>query len=148
MWGQIQLQGRPSKPHPSWVTALTVNVPGVGTFLPSTDQNGRFLLVLPSQTSLNITVKGVTTLGNIKNNVWLNPGRNDIHFGTLLAGDCNADNAIDITDFSIFRSQFGTTTAQSDFNGNGTVDIFDFSLLRTNFGRSGDVVISWDSRDE
>ena len=121
---------------------LTVDVPGVGAFSPSTDQNGLFMLVLPPQQPLSIQVKGSTTLRNVKNNVRLDPGNNNLSLGTLLAGDSNGDNVVDIVDFSIFRSKYGTASAQADLNGNGVVDIFDFSLLRTNFGRSGDIIVS------
>ena len=145
MWGEVTLQGRPAKPDPSWVMPLTVDVPGVGTFSPSTDQYGRFLVTLPPSIPLSIHVKGLTTLRNIKNNVLLAPGTNTVDLGTLLSGDCNDDNVVDIVDFSIFRSRFGTDDAQTDFNGNGLVDIFDFSLLRTNFGRTGNVIVSFDN---
>jgi len=133
-------------PHPSWVLPLVVTVSGHGTFYPSTDQWGRFMIALPPLQTYEVTVKGSTTLRNIKYNVFLWPGSNDVHFGALIAGDCNNDNTVDIVDFSIFRSQFGTSASQSDFNGDGIVNIFDFSLLRTNFGRSGDIVVSQEER--
>lgn len=140
--GSVTLQGRPAPPHPAWVLPVQVEASGHGTFNLSTNQEGRFEVPLPPLVNYVVKVKGSTTLRNVKNNVFIWPGVNDVHFGTLLAGDCNGDNTVDIVDFSIFRSLFGTPSAQADLNGDGFVDIFDFSLLRTNFGRSGDIIVS------
>lgn len=140
--GQVTLQGRPAKPHSSWVLPVAVNVSGHGTFNISTDQWGQFQLVLPPLQTYVVTVKGLNTLRNAKNDVFLWVGLNDIDFGTLLAGDCNDDNLVDIVDFSIFRSYFGTSNAVADLSGDGIVDIVDFSIFRSNFGRSGDIIVS------
>ncbi len=146
VWGSVTLQGRPPAPDPAWVLALAVSFSGVGAFPVNTDQFGRFLAIVPGLHFYDVTVKGLTTLRNAKNNVYVGAGSTEVYLGTLLAGDCNNDNVVDIADFSIFRSRFGTTSAEADFNGNGLVDINDFSLLRMNFGRSGDIIITADER--
>jgi hypothetical protein len=56
-----------------------------------------------------------------------------------LAGDANLDGVVDLTDFLILRSNFGTSGLftsyrQGDFNDDGRVDLADFLLLRGNFG--------------
>jgi hypothetical protein len=107
-----------------------------------TDQYGRFLLTMPPLNTYTISVKGLNTLRNVKQGVFINTGTNNVDLGTLVSGDADGDNTVDIVDFSIFRSKFGTSTAAPDFNGDGLVNIYDFSLLRTNFGRAGDIVIS------
>jgi hypothetical protein len=142
--GSVTLQGRPAAPHSSWVLPISVNVSGVGTFNISTDNQGRFSLVVPPLRVYDISVKGLGTLGNIKNNLLVITGPYDIYFGTLLAGDCSGDNVVDVVDFSVFRSLFGGTAASSDFNGDGLVNIFDFSLFRMNFGRFGNIIVSED----
>lgn len=144
VWGQVTLQGRPGAPDPAWVLPVTVNVSGVGTFQTTTDQYGRFMVAVPAPRIVDIRVKGATTLSNIKNNVPAIAGIVNVDFGTLVAGDCNNDNLVDVVDFSIFRSQFGTANPQSDFNGDTWVDVADFSLLRSNFWRSGDIIVSED----
>ena len=121
-----------------------MNVSGVGSFNLSTDVWGRFSLVVPSLRIYDVSVKGLGTLGNIKNNILIITGPHDVYFGTLLAGDCNGDNVVDVVDFSLFRSLFGSTAPSADFNGDGLVNIFDFSLFRMNFGRYGNIIVSED----
>ncbi len=57
----------------------------------------------------------------------------------LLPGDANGDGAVDLEDFVILKTNFGTTgatLAQGDFNGDGDVDLDDFVILKANFGRT------------
>jgi hypothetical protein len=61
---------------------------------------------------------------------------------TLLGGDCNNDDGIDITDGAIASASFGFGTGQASFdvradiNGDGLVDIFDLVMVGNNFGCS------------
>lgn len=63
---------------------------------------------------------------------------------TLLNGDVNGDNRVNIADFIALRAAFGSSPGsgswnpRADLNGDGTVGIADFLILRANFGRSGD----------
>jgi len=56
-----------------------------------------------------------------------------------LPGDFNADGKIDLTDFGILKTNFGTgtTLAQGDANGDAKVDLTDFGILKNNFGKTG-----------
>jgi hypothetical protein len=56
---------------------------------------------------------------------------------TLLGGDINGDNVIDIRDLSYVAYHFGGPDAQSDVNGDGQVDILDLTLIAGNFGKKG-----------
>lgn len=56
---------------------------------------------------------------------------------TLLGGDVNQDNTIDIRDLSYVAYHFGGPDAQSDINGDGQVDILDLTLIAGNFGIRG-----------
>lgn len=140
--GAVTLQGRPAPPHPSWVLLLEVQVSGLGTYHLHSDEEGHFALPVPPYQFYDIRVKGLNTLSALANDRWVGAGITSIGFGTLPTGDCSGDDAIDITDFSIFRSVFGLNAPHADFNGDGVVDIFDFSLFRMNFGRSGPVIVS------
>jgi hypothetical protein len=144
IWGEVTLQGRLAKPDGAWALPVEVIVSGHGTYALQTDQHGRFLLTLPPLGTPTISVKGLNTLRNVKHEVSVSPGTSNVSFGMLVTGDADNDNTIDIVDFSIFRTKFGTTDTASDFNGDGLVNVYDFSLLRTNFGRTGDIVISGD----
>lgn len=53
----------------------------------------------------------------------------------LLAGDGNGDGKVDLLDFGLLRSQFGTAALESDYDASGRVDLADFGALRENFGK-------------
>ncbi|MEM1011449.1 MAG: PEP-CTERM sorting domain-containing protein [Planctomycetota bacterium] len=55
-----------------------------------------------------------------------------------LPGDANGDGTVDLADFGILRSEFGSMGDMllADFNGDMTVDLADFGILRANFGTS------------
>jgi hypothetical protein len=55
------------------------------------------------------------------------------------AGDVNQDGKVDLDDFGILKSNFGTgtTPAQGDVNNDGKVDLSDFGILKGNFGAGG-----------
>jgi probable HAF family extracellular repeat protein len=57
---------------------------------------------------------------------------------TLIPGDANADGKVDLTDFGILKSNFGTgtTLAEGDFTGDGKIDLSDFGVLKANFGQT------------
>lgn len=63
---------------------------------------------------------------------------------TLANGDVNNDNRVNIADFVLLRSAFGSApgsanwVAGADLNGDGTVGIADFIVLRSSFGLIGD----------
>ena len=63
---------------------------------------------------------------------------------TLLPGDLNGDNVVDLQDFGALAEAFGTEAGGpgwnwlADLNGDGVVDLGDFSLLASDFGLSGD----------
>jgi len=149
----VNLQGRGAAPDASWSVPLTLALhpPGGGehtyVFTPTTDSSGTFSVSGITPGSYEATVKNIHTLGNRKA-VTLISGANAISFGTLLEGDANDDNCINITDFSLLRTAFATCEGdgkfdpRTDFNEDGCVNISDFSLLRTNFGLCGDIDVT------
>ena len=145
--GQVQLQGRPAPPNPSWIVNLTVTV-GPNVYMVTTDQSGAFVINGVPTGIHNITVKNPHALSNRKLNVVILPGLNAVNMGLLKEGDASNDDIVDITDFSILRTTFGTTDAQADFNQDGVVDISDFSLLRTNFGQAGPIIVEMEKSSE
>jgi hypothetical protein len=58
---------------------------------------------------------------------------------TLIGGDINGDNEIDVRDLSYVAWQFDESDPKADINGDGVVDIFDLSLIAGNFGRKGPI---------
>lgn len=59
---------------------------------------------------------------------------------TLIGGDVNNDNRIDILDLSYVAYRFNEVDANADANGDGVVDILDLSLTAGNFGKSGPII--------
>ncbi len=55
-------------------------------------------------------------------------------FGNICDADLNNDLTVNMSDFSMFRSAFGTANPDADFNGDGQVNMSDFSLFRSAFG--------------
>lgn len=74
--------------------------------------------------------------------VWavVNDGTGNFAVMQRTPGDVNGDGTVNFSDFSILRSNFGTssgaTWSQGDFTGNGAVNFTDFGMLRANFGSS------------
>ncbi|MFW6153672.1 MAG: dockerin type I domain-containing protein [Planctomycetota bacterium] len=57
---------------------------------------------------------------------------------TVVPGDADGDGDVDLDDFAILKTHFGTpsgaTRDQGDFDGDGDVDLDDFVILKTHFG--------------
>lgn len=140
--GHVTLQGRPTPPHVRWVTPLTVTV-GSTEYAVTTDTSGYFTMtegLTPG--TYDIRVKHAHTLRNVKRGASLVAGQNDVDFGTLIEGDANNNNCVEMLDFVILRSKFGSTIdLRADFNQSGVVDMLDFVWLRVNFGRCGDIEV-------
>jgi poly(3-hydroxybutyrate) depolymerase len=137
--GSVVLQGRPPAPHPSWSVPLTVTI-STASYSVTTDQRGNFTLSGLTPGTYDIGVKNRHTLRNLKSSVTLAVGTNAVSFGTLLEGDANDDNYVNISDFSLLRLGFAPGYDERvDFNEDGIVNISDFSLLAVNFGRQGSV---------
>jgi hypothetical protein len=54
---------------------------------------------------------------------------------TYKKGDCNHDNAVNLTDLSILLSNYNKAYANADFDGNGIVSLTDLSILLSNYGK-------------
>jgi hypothetical protein len=87
----------------------------------------------------DITAVSEHTLLNVKRNIEITSSFNSVNLGTLLEGNANKDDRINILDFGILATAYGKNKDQSgynamaDFDRNGAVNIFDFGLLATNY---------------
>jgi hypothetical protein len=152
--GGVTLQGRPAPPNPLQQRQLTVTLylaadsSLVGSHLVTTDTSGNFTLSgIPSGT-YHVRIKDPLALSRLVKNLFVSNGATS-QFGsqTVPVGDSDNNDQIDIVDFSLLRSVFGTSptcgTALpvpgncADYDGSGQIDIVDFSLLRSSFGQSG-----------
>ncbi len=114
-----------------------------------TDPNATVTLTDLDPGTYDVLLKGDTSLTIRARSVTLLPGPNTPAAGTvtLLEGDANDDDRINIVDFAALSSTYATkvtpsgdgTGISADFNRSGYIDAFDFSLLARNYAVSGPV---------
>jgi hypothetical protein len=103
-----------------------------------TDTSGNFTVNtgLPdgSYTWVMTGAKNLSTRGTLT----LSGGIAVQSFGLQPAGDTNANNIVNATDFGNLRNQFGQAgDRNSDFDMNNVTNATDFNLLKAHFGQSG-----------
>jgi hypothetical protein len=91
---------------------------------------------LPEMANMRILVRGYLT--RAVNNVNLSNSAQTIAFPTLLAGDVNGDNSIDILDFFFVTGKWYQSDEVADYNRDGLVNALDFSIAGKNWMKSGD----------
>mgnify|MGYP006282442965 CR=1 FL=1 len=70
--------------------------------------------------------------------------QNRIEFGPFTPGDLNEDNTVNVDDFRIFSSNYGTSMSDpeynilSDFNCDGVIDKPDFAAFSAAYNETGD----------
>ena len=95
----------------------------------------------------DITVIGESTLLNAKRNVVISAPNTSVDLGTLLEGNANGDNIINLNDYAILSMYWLTSEAQNeydvrtDFDRNGLINAADLYLLADNWLRSSPVEI-------
>jgi len=97
----------------------------------SAEERGLYDLTVSRPGCLTATVKNVEV------------DQHDVIFAdvTLVAGDTNGDEMINIMDMGAFRADFGKTGEEignpyTDVNGDGMVNIMDMGVFRANFGKT------------
>lgn len=155
--GQVDLQGRPAKPHRAWSIPLTVGLTDLeNSELPAirkrvtTDEQGRFTLADLPIGRYHIRVKGDHTLGSTIATVELAPGANRLYLGTLLEGDVEhdrSDNRITTIDFGLLSGALNHCDGDSGYIAYADLDetdacvtARDAALLVANFNAAGDRV--------
>ncbi|MHB1462165.1 MAG: hypothetical protein ACYC1M_12845 [Armatimonadota bacterium] len=90
--------------------------------------------VVPGTYSLSLTGSHWTT--RIIKDINVN-GTTSINT-TLTNGDSDGNSQINLFDFVVLDSKFGSSDAMADLNGDGMVNLFDYVLIDQNFGAQGD----------
>jgi len=96
----------------------------------------------------DISVIGESTLMNIKRNVLISAPNTSVDMGTLLEGNTNRDNIINLDDFAILSKHWPATKAKgeydirADFDRNELINIADLYLLATNWLKSSPIEIT------
>ena len=100
---------------------------------------GTYDLVVTKPGHLTYTITGVVVgTGNVDLTVDTSKAYSTI---TLLAGNMDGNNAINLQDLNQFRSNFGKagssiTNSNADIDGNATVNLQDLNVFRSNFGKT------------
>jgi alpha-tubulin suppressor-like RCC1 family protein len=121
--------------HEIGVTTFTrsVTLAADGSYSVSGLPTGTYNIGVKGPKWLRKTLTGVSVSGQVAG---ISP--------SLLAGDINGDNVVDLNDFSLLAEAFGSDSSSAnwnvyaDLNCDGVVDLNDFSLLAANFGVAGD----------
>ena len=109
------------------------------------DVNGEFQTPeFPSGTyNILVTVEGYLT--KLISNIEIEEGMNELAINSIILGDLNGSNSVNVTDLSLVGLAFGSTASDAnynylaDFNCNGLINIVDLSLLNVSFGLGGDI---------
>jgi len=154
--GDASMEGRPQGPRWAVPLHVTLHQPGEDTevagYFVDANNAGDFQVGGLELGTYDVKVKGNHTLRSVVRNVTLNAGNNAVNFGTLVEGDANNDNIVDLLDAVAVQAAYGKSEGESgfdpncDFDENGVVNIGDVSILNVNFGRMGDVVVGGGSQ--
>ncbi len=105
-----------------------------------TDSNGQFIIAGESEVTVSyngyLVAKATAGTGVRSTDV---SGSSQVKVGniTLLAGDTNHDNLINIFDLSYLAGRMNTADTTADLNKDGKVNIFDLTLAAINYGKQG-----------
>jgi hypothetical protein len=159
----VTLQGG-SRPEAGWAIPLTVKFFTPGTSAPvdvltavpvysfalTTTRNGTAAIAQATAITpgiYDISVASPHCLTNVKRGIGIALPTIYVDMGTLLEGNANNDNRINISDFGILATAYGNGAedagynAQADFDRNGRVNITDFGLLATNYAKMAPVEV-------
>jgi hypothetical protein len=157
----VALQGD-SRPDAGWSVPLTVRFfpPGADVLNDAPTQEFKLLTTRSSTWdkavsqaggvtpgTWDITVVGESTLMNVKRGVIISGPGTSVDIGTLLEGDANHDNTIDLDDCAVLSAAWLASKdqpqydIQADFDRNGLINAADLSLLAANWLKSSPVEI-------
>ena len=157
----VALQGE-DRPDAGWAVPLTVKffTPGadVLTDIPAyefkltTEKSAATNMAVCEVTGIapgnyDITIIGEATLMNVRRSVVISASNTSVNMGTLLEGDANQDNIINLEDFAILSKSWLALQLQPgynaivDFDYNGLINAADLCLLASNWLGSSPVEI-------
>jgi hypothetical protein len=155
----VALQGD-GRPEEGWIVPLTVKffTPGADVlndtptygFNLTTNKSGNGNTAVCEAVGIapgiyDITTRGDSTLMNVKRNVVISAPSTSVDLGTLLEGNANQDDIVNLDDYAILSICWLAPQAQAeyniraDFDRNGITNVVDLSLLAINWLRSSPV---------
>jgi hypothetical protein len=157
----VALQGD-SRPDAGWSVPLTVRFFPPGADVLNDAPTQEFKLATTKSTAADmviceaagvtpgtwdIAVLGDSTLTNVKRGVVISAPSVSVDLGTLLEGNANQDNTIDLDDCAVLSAAWLASKEQpqydirTDFDRNGLINAADLSLLAVNWLKSSPVEI-------
>ena len=137
--GIVIRQGTQTNHADTEIDGIAIDGGVVATAMTAAD--GSFSLVIPIHGTYTISASYPGYLRSQKDSVYVVGTTVDIGPTTLVGGDVNADNCINILDIVSIIGKFGMTglplTAPEDINDDGTIDILDLTIAAGNFTRCG-----------
>ncbi len=148
---QVNFMSRGEAGSDQWIEPLNIKLTKPGSsvanyhFEAITNVFGDYVLppgrgILPGE--YDMWVKGDRTLAS-RQRVTIIAGQNSLPPVTLVEGDADHDNFVNLLDFSIWAVAYDTCRTaelydqQADFDNDGCVTNNDLALLSANFGKSG-----------
>ena len=133
--GQVVL---PKNANGDW-SGATVTVDDTGQDA-TTDADGNFNLVdVPVGTHSSITADAPGYISAVCESPTITSPAANLAVVSLISGDIDGDDKVDITDATAVGASFGETDPETaaDINGDGIVDILDIIAVSVNYDRSG-----------
>jgi hypothetical protein len=119
--------------------ALTLTLPDGSALQTTTDNTGHFTFanLAPGAYQVNANIPGY--LSSQENFTLIQGQSLVLPSTTLIAGDTNLDNKIDLTDATLIAANFDSSSVVegADINHDGVVDIRDLTAIGAYFGQSG-----------
>ncbi|MCS6775912.1 MAG: dockerin type I domain-containing protein [Chloroherpetonaceae bacterium] len=147
--GIITLQGCNAHDVPLTFEFLPLDGSGMFTRTVTPDASGNYIVKSIPRREYQVGIKGSKWLRRIVSLDTRSGNVTGLNV-TLLAGDANDDNVVDVLDLDLLISSFDATegdtnwnSGAADFNRDGAVDVLDLDLLIQNFDRSGDGFIGF-----
>ncbi len=158
----VALQGE-DRPDAGWATPLTVKFFTPGTDALNDTPTYEFNLTTTKSAAgdtavckatgiapgtYDITVLGESTLMNVKKSAVISAPNTSVDMSTLLEGNSNQDNTVNLEDFAIFSKYWLASKAKSeynimaDFDRNELINIADLYLLAANWLKSSPIEIA------
>lgn len=100
--------------------------------------NGSWSIITPWKGSIEISVKTSHWLRKRWGSVGIGSSNVSGVLTSLINGDINGDNSVDIADYAVLSAVFGVPNSVADINGDGETDIADYAILSASFGLDGD----------
>ncbi|MDM8562929.1 cohesin domain-containing protein, partial [Candidatus Marithioploca araucensis] len=153
---KVTLQGRPAIPpaNSRWETDLRIYVGDKTPYTIKTDGLGHCILPEPSG-NYSICVKGPHTLANRIGPPLMLGGSKFLDFGTLLEGDVDDDNDVDLTDRSFIKTSKDKCQGDNGYIENADLDEddcvkkADYNLWKANYkkpkGNEPPAICEWDT---